>query len=30
MLYYNKIDLSEGANLAKNNNSKECILVCHY
>ena len=29
MLYYGKIDLSEGINVAKSNNSKEC-MVCHY
>ena len=29
MLYYNKIDLSEGINPAKINNSEECV-VCHY
>ena len=29
MLYYNRIDLSEGINAAKGNNSKEC-MVCHY
>ena len=28
MIFYNKIDLSEGIDVAKNN-SKECI-VCHY
>ena len=28
MLYYNKIDLSEGINPAKINNSEECV-VCH-
>ena len=28
MLYYNRFDLSEGANIAKSNNSKECT-VCH-
>ena len=29
MLYYNKIDLSKGINVAKSNNSKESI-VWHY
>ena len=29
MFYYNKTDISEGTNLAKNNNSKEC-MICHY
>ena len=29
MLYYDRIDISEGIDPAKNNNSKEC-LVCHY
>ena len=29
MLYYNKIDLTEGINPVKSNNSKESI-VCHY
>ena len=31
MLYYDRIDLSEGVDVgkAKSNNSKECI-VCHY
>ena len=29
MLYYNRIDLSEGVDVGKSNNSKECI-VCHY
>ena len=29
MLYYNKIDISEGIDVAKSNNSKECI-TCHY
>ena len=29
MLYYNRIDISEGINLAKSNKSKEC-LICHY
>ena len=28
-MYYNRIDLSEGIDLAKSNNSKEC-MVCHY
>ena len=29
MLYYDRTDISEGIDLAKNNSSKECIL-CHY
>lgn len=29
MLYHDIIDSSEGIDIAKNNNSKEC-LVCHY
>ena len=29
MLYYNIIDLSDGTDAAKSNNSKECI-ACHY
>ena len=29
MLYYDEIDLSEENDVAKSNNSKECI-VCHY
>ena len=29
MLYYDKIDISEGIDPAKSNNSKEC-MVCHY
>ena len=29
MLYYDKIDISKGIDLAKNNNSKEC-MICHY
>ena len=29
MLYYNRIDISEGINLAKSNKSKEC-LIFHY
>ena len=29
MLYYDKIDLSEGSDPAKNSNSKECT-VFHY
>ena len=26
MLYYDRIDITEGIDLAKNNNSKECML----
>ena len=29
MLYYHRIDLSEGIDISKSNNSKECI-VCDY
>ena len=29
MLYYDRIDISEGIDLAKSNKSKEC-LICHY
>ena len=29
MLYYERIDLSERIDLAKSNNSKEC-MICHY
>ena len=29
MLYYDRIDISEGIDPARNNSSKECI-VCHY
>ena len=29
MLYYDRIDISEGTDLAKSNNSKEC-MICHY
>ena len=29
MLYYHRFYLSEGINIAKSNNSKECIM-CHY
>ena len=29
MLYYSRIDISQGINLAKRNNSKEC-MICHY
>ena len=29
MLYYYRIDINEGNNLAKSNNSKESI-ICHY
>ena len=28
-MYYNRIDKSEGIDLAKSNESKEC-MVCHY
>ena len=29
MLYYDRIDISEGIDLAKSNKSKEC-MICHY
>ena len=29
MLYYNRVDISEGNDLAKSNNNKEC-MICHY
>ena len=29
MLYYNRVDTSEGNDLAKSNNNKEC-MICHY
>ena len=29
MLCYDRIDVSEGTDLAKHNNSKEC-MICHY
>ena len=29
MLYYDRIDISEGTDLAKSNNSKGC-MICHY
>ena len=29
MLYYNRIDLSKAIDVAKGNDSKECI-ICHY
>ena len=29
MLYYGRIDISEGISLAKSNESKEC-MICHY
>ena len=29
MLYYKRIDISEGTDLPKSNRSKECI-ICHY
>ena len=28
MFYYNRIDLSEGIEVTKSNNSKEC-MICH-
>ena len=29
MLYYDRIDIQEGNDLAKCNNSKECV-ICHF
>ena len=29
MLFYDRIDVSEGTDLTKSNNSKEC-MICHY
>ena len=29
MLYYERIDISQGIDLAKSNNSKEC-MICYY
>ena len=29
MLYYDKIDISEGIDIAKSNNSKKC-MICNY
>ena len=29
MLHYDSIDISKGTDLAKSNNSKEC-MICHY
>ena len=29
MLYYDRIDISKGIDLAISNNNKECI-ICHY
>ena len=29
MVYYHRNDISEGIDLAKSNNSKEC-MICHY
>ena len=29
MLYYDRIDVSKGIDVAKSNNSKECV-ICHY
>ena len=30
MLDYNRIDLSEGIDIAKNNNGKECMVCCYW
>ena len=29
MLYYDRIDVSKGTDLAESNNSKDC-MICHY
>ena len=29
-MYYERIDLSEGTDPAKSNNSKECIICCYW
>ena len=29
MFYYDKIDIEEGIDLAKSNNSKECMISCY-
>ena len=29
MLYYDRIDISKGIDIAKSNNNKEC-MICHY
>ena len=29
MLYFDRIDISEGVELARSNNNKEC-MICHY
>ena len=29
MLYYNRSDIGKGIDIAKSNNSKEC-MICHY
>ena len=29
MLYYDKVDIGEGIDLAKSNSIKEC-MICHY
>ena len=29
MLYYDRVEISEGSDLAKSNSSKEC-MICHY
>ena len=29
MLYYDRIDISEGIDITKNNKSREC-MICHY
>ena len=30
MLCYDRIDITKGIDLAKSNNSKECMICCHY
>ena len=29
MLYYNRVNINEGTDLAKSSNNKEC-MICHY
>ena len=30
MLYYPRIDMNKRTDLDKSNNSKECVMICHY
>ena len=30
MLYYDRTDISEGIDLGKSNNSKECLICCYW